>query len=292
MRRISTLSLGLIAAAAVLGAPEAHADRRNPLEGQPAIRRKLELRKLRFEITPQLMVSLNQDFRHFIGGGLVLNFHINDWLGIGLQAAGGGALDTGLTSAINNKLLEETNPNFVSKPIPFQPSREQFNAHLASTNLIASLFAQITPMAGKLAIFGSGYARYDLYVLVGFGLMNLTNTWASYTPKAATSGGNPQVKDAQGCGDAKASTDPNLCNPQNAGLKASGMWGVGMHLYFNEWIGLNLEMRGFVTSANYGGLDVNGDRTIDSKNDATVVNSMFAGAGVTFMLPVHARISP
>src|SRR6478609_3093861 len=63
----------------------ARADRRNPLDGQPAIRHKVELRKLRFEVTPQFITSTNQDYRHAFGPGVNMQFHITDWLGIGVS---------------------------------------------------------------------------------------------------------------------------------------------------------------------------------------------------------------
>jgi outer membrane beta-barrel protein len=299
MRRLSTLSLGLIVLAGVLAAPAAQADnqgdnqgarKKNPLDGQPAVRHKLELRRLRFEVTPQVMVSMNQDFRHFLGGGLVLVFHINDWIGIGVQAAGGGGLDTGLTGALNSQLISERSG---ISPVKYQPSREQFNAHLASMNLVGSLYAMVTPFSGKLAIFGNGYARYDLSILLGVGMMNLTNTWGSYVANPDFGGTNNNIKLADNiCTDAKnTNNDPNRCDPKNAGIKVSGMWGLGLHLFFNEWLGLNLEVRGFVASTNFGGLDINGDRALDGK-DATITNNMFASAGLTFLLPIHARISP
>src|SRR5258708_2191572 len=93
--------LTVIAPLLVLGASAAHADRRNVLEDQPEIRHKVEMRKARFEITPSFVMSINQDFRHFVGAGIVLQMHITDWLGIGLQGAFGGGVDSGLTSNLN-----------------------------------------------------------------------------------------------------------------------------------------------------------------------------------------------
>jgi len=60
------------------------ADRRNPLEGQPAVRHMLELRRLRFEAALQFITSTNQDYKNAFGPGLNLQFHIFDWLGIGV----------------------------------------------------------------------------------------------------------------------------------------------------------------------------------------------------------------
>src|SRR5689334_16601240 len=93
---MATLAVTQIAAEGV-----ACAERKNVLDGQPAVRHRAQMRRMRFEITPQLVVSLNQDFKQFIGGGALLQFHIADWIAIGAQVAGGGTLDTGLTGKIN-----------------------------------------------------------------------------------------------------------------------------------------------------------------------------------------------
>src|SRR5947209_894711 len=99
-RRAARAGAAAVLAILAVGSTTAHADRRNLLEGQPPIRHRVELRASRFEITPQLVVSLNQDFKHFVGGGVVLQYHILDWLAIGAQFAGGIGVDTGLTDRL------------------------------------------------------------------------------------------------------------------------------------------------------------------------------------------------
>lgn len=283
----SKILLGALVLATQLVPDTAQADnKKSPLAGQPAIRHRIELRKRRFEITPQMQVSMNQDFRHFIGGGLVLNFHINDWLGIALQVAGGGGVDSALGSSISDKLIDEKsipyNPDMASDRPKFQPSREQYNAHLGSINLLSSLYAQVTPMAGKLSIFGALYLRYDLYVMAGFGLMNITNSWADYKGVKAAA--------ASSCMSSTSSPDPNTCDPLNGGIKPSFMWGLGLHLFFTDWLALNLELRDFVASTNMGGLDVDGNRALN-KEDGSLSNNLFAGVGLTIMLPARAKVS-
>ena len=217
-------------------------------------------------------------------GGLVLNFHINDWLGLALQVAGGAGIDSALGSSVKDKLIDEKTAAYgdtVKRP-KFQPSQEQYTAHLGSINLLTSLYAQVTPMAGKLSIFGALYLRYDLYAMAGFGLMNISNGWASY--------GSANKDPMSSCIDPKQNPDPNKCDPSNSGIKAAFMWGVGLHLFFNEWLALNLELRDFVASTNMGGLDVNGDRALNA-DDASVSNNLFAGVGLTFMLPLRVKIS-
>ena len=283
----SKFLLGALVVATQLAPATARAeDKKNVLAGQPAIRHRIELRKRRFEITPQLQVSMNQDFRHFIGGGAVLNFHINDWLGIALQVAGGGGVDSALGGSIRDKLIPETKIKYdlatASDRPKFQPSQEQFTAHLGSINLISSLYAQLTPMAGKLSLFGALYLRYDLYVMAGFGLMKVNNGWADYP------NGN---KDAVSrCTTASAETDPNKCDPRNDGMKPSFMWGVGLHLFFTDWLALNLELRDFVAKTNMAGLDTDGNRALD-ENDGILTNNLFAGVGLTIMLPLRAKVS-
>jgi outer membrane beta-barrel protein len=252
----------------------AHAGK-NVLEDQPSIRHKVEMRKARFEITPSFVMSINQDYRHFVGGGLVLQMHITDWLGIGLQGAFGGGIDSGLTSNLNAALpAQETGA---------QPSVQQFNDHLATINAMFSLYVTVTPFAGKLALFGALFLKYDLYGMAGIGGMNLSNTWDVNNP---------------GAGDALCRNgDPNKCDPLNSGLKIGGMFGVGLHLFFNDWIGLNIELRDYLASTNPGGLDVDGDRRVgpvnqgDSNPDDTISNNFFFSLGLTIMLPPTAKIS-
>lgn len=257
----------------------ASADRRNVLENQPPIRHKVEMRKARFEVTPQFVVSMNQDFKHFVGAGLVLQLHLNDWLGIGISGAFGGGVDTGLTGRLNGLPRDNEGP-----ALDPYPSKQQFQDHLATINGMFSAFLAVTPVAGKVAILGALFLKYDFYAVLGVGGMLLSNTWVK---------GNPGTAD---CSNGNAS-DPNTCDPSNAGLKIGGMFGIGTHLFFNDWIGLNLEIRDFIAATNMGGLDVNGDRKVCSgdpcgPSDETVGNNLFFSLGVVLMLPPTAKISP
>lgn len=281
MRKTLSALIAFVVASAFL--PSAHADRKSPLEGQPPERHKFELRKNRLEITPELVVSINQDFRHFIGGGAIIQYHIADWFGIAAMVAGGGGLDSGLTTNINSQLKDTVDDT--NRPA-FQPTKAQFNAHLATTNLLLSLYANVTPVAGKLSLFGALFLRYDMSIMAGIGFQNLTNTWGSFNPNADHS-----TKDPPDCTTGDTEQVPASCNPNNSGFKVSGMFGVNAHLYFNQWIGLNMEIRDFLNSMNAAGLDVNGDRIIDS-HDNSVSNNLFVGVGVVIMLPTSAKISP
>lgn len=263
----------------------AHADdRRNPLEGQPAVRHRKLMRKLRLEVTPQFITSINQDYKHAFGPGLNLQFHITDWLAVGVQ---GGALfnsDTAIEDR-TKALLPTGGYTYYSGTgaIPSgnhgpQPTLDIHNQHVMGIDAIFSAFAQITPFYGKIAFFSALFVNYDLYVNGGVGFVNYYQNHCCQT--------DPQAK-----GSATSQADPNLqSGALFAGLKVGGQFGIGAHVYFNDWIGLQFELRDYVVGANPGGLDVNGDRQL-TKADEGPQNNLFFGVGLTFMLPPHARIS-
>ena len=256
---------------ALLALPAAvQAERRNPLEGQPAIRHKFEMRKLRFELTPQFLVSLNQDFRTFIGGGALLQFHFADWIGIGIQGGGGGGLDTALTGKIADALPA------TSMDGQSAPSKQQFKDHLSTIQAVFSVHLTLTPFAGKLMMFGALQLRYDFYGLIGFGGLLSGNSYDS----TRSDSNDPMCRNS----------DPNKCEPGNKGFAAGLALGLGTHLFFNYFVGLNLEVRDYVVNSNWGGLDVNGDRKIDG-SDQTFANNLFFSFGVTIMLPPKAKVS-
>ena len=85
--------------------------------------------------------------------------------------------------------------------------------------------------------------------------------------------------------------DPNLQDASiYAGLKVGGMIGVGVHLYFTDWLGMQLEVRDYIVKANPGGGDVNGDRRLTNADEGPQ-NNIFFTAGLTFVLPPKARIT-
>lgn len=286
MRMVKIFTLLLVAVAPL----SASAQRRNPLAGQPAIRHRVEMRKLRFEVTPQFMVSTNQDYRHSFGPGGNLQFHITDWIGIGLSGSYHFTANTTLEDRIVSQLPDG---GYTTGP---QPTKQIHNERVLNLNALASVYASLTPWAGKFAMFGSAFANYDFFVNLGLGLVNYTqnNCCANIADPPLPTGGGTVA-------------DPNLQDAsQFAGLKVGGMVGVGVHIYFTQWFGLQLELRDYFVRSNPGGLDTDGDRLLCSgqqgaprgssipcngHNDETIQNHIFFGVGLTFMLPPKAKIS-
>lgn len=274
--RTRFLPLLVLLALPLLLPETARAERRNPLAGQPAVRRRLQLRKLRFEATPQFMTSINQDYRHAFGPGINLAFYFTDWLAVGVQGAYTFNVNTALEEKVRSQLPAGTyeyngGPGTNHGP---QPTLDIHDQHVLGINAVMSAFAQVTPFYGKIAFFSALFVNYDLYLNGGIGFVNyVQNKCCSY---ARMLGPNDPP-------------DPNVGDAsQFAGLKIGGQFGVGAHVYFNEWFGLQFELRDYIVKANPGGSDVNGDRKLTSADEGPQ-NNLFFGVGATFMLPPSAR---
>jgi outer membrane beta-barrel protein len=269
--------LVLLALPTLLPEATARAERRNPLAGQPAVRRRLLMRKLRFEVSPTFVTSINQDYKHAFGGGGNLQFHLTDWLAVGVQGAYFTNTNTALEDKVRAALPDERSMPYNSYSGP-QPTRQMHDSRVLGINAVFSAYAQITPFYGKIAFFSALFVNYDLYVNGGIGFVNYTSSCCNTGSINMKPNYNP------------AADDPNTQNFKFDGLKVGGQVGVGAHIYFNEWLGLQFELRDYIVGANPGGLDVNGDRKL-TKDDEGAQNNIFFGVGLTFMLPPSARQS-
>ena len=249
------------------------AGRRNPLEGQPAIHNRLELRKLRFELTPEFVISTNQDYKHAFGVGANLQFHILTWLAIGVEGAYLFNANTGLEDRVRAALRDAVSQGGLTLG---QPTPDQHDQRIMGANAILSGYLTITPISGKFSLFSAGFAYYDFYGSAGVGVMNFKQNCCAFSPQPSSSD-NP---------------NPNEEDPQIfGGFKVGGMFGLGAHLFFTDWFGMQLEFRDFYLKANPGGGDVNGDRHLTSA-DETPQNNLFFGLGFSFLLPPKAKIIP
>ena len=281
MRNHTLRSLTL--AVALLGAAgTAHAERRNPLDGQPAIRYRKEMRRLRLEITPSFSTDTNKQYKHAFGVGGTVVFHFLDFIGVGFEGEylfnTNTALETEIRKAVRTEAAMRY-PNGYVTPGP-NPTLAQHDQRILGINATMSPFVQVTPFAGKFSLFSAAFAWYDLYAKAGLGLVN-------YVQSSKPAG--DQTQNAKTC--TGTTCDPNLQSSAiYPGLKVGGMVGVGVHLYFTDWFGLQLELRDYIVKADRGGGDVNGDRRLTNA-DATTQNNIFFTAGLTFVLPPKARIT-
>jgi outer membrane beta-barrel protein len=237
-------------------------ERRSPLEGQPAVRHRLELRKGRFEGGISTGVSLNRFLRHAILVGAKLEYHLTDWLGVGADFGYGIGLDTGLSGEIKGK-YDANEWSIVSK-------------RFSDIKLAGDVRATLTPFTGKLALFSKLFFNYDFYAFGGVAL--------AMTENGGSAGdfGDDDVDAA------------------NEGFRVGAAFGFGMHLFFNKWFSMGLELKDLMFADNESGFDLTRGLEQDEVEESTVkvngddssfTSHFFVGMNFTFYLPTVPEIS-
>ena len=269
---VSALAASLLAATA----GPARADRKSPLEGQPAVRHRLLLVRHRLELTPAFEASVNADFKHTISGGLKLEYHLSDMWSIGAL----GMFGTGLNTSLNSR-IEDTLPDTPTPGDP-TPSQTEWDEHLNTIPLHGAAYVTITPWYGKLAAFGKFFVNFDFYFSGGVAFAQLKNTCCSFT--VDTHPGQPM-------GAEPPDNDPNNDPAINDGSRVGAYLGGGIHLFVANWAALDLTVRDYAFSDNPSGLDFYPDLAVTDK-DNRFLHHLFLGAGISFFLPGHVDRTP
>jgi outer membrane beta-barrel protein len=312
----SRLSLWLpLGAAMVCGAGlfllpgEVHAKKPGVLEGKPIVVDRLELRKLRAQITPMVGMSLSQPFVHKCFAGATLRFDFTDWIGVRasfmygvidvesklLKALNDGGLPVGVNNAENPTDLGPIRPNSeLNNPAPL---RHDFQAGLTKLQFTGSLDLAFTPFSGKLGLFSAIFTEYDIYIFGGVGFVNWTRHYPNVTSTSQALGIDDNPDSPTYCRDpmSNASNSDCLLNPVNpdAGFRIGGSFGAGVHLFITDWLSINPEIHDIVVGHNDAGLNA----TIDDvpprvdNGDRVVRHNVTFNLGLTFYLPPKAKRS-
>ncbi|HLU68839.1 MAG TPA: hypothetical protein VKZ63_21305, partial [Kofleriaceae bacterium] len=141
---------------------DAHAQRRlNNLDNDVAVRHRRLLVKNRLEVTPLFESTLNAEFRHIVGGGLKLEYHLSDMLSIGGVGVGSTQFNTKLTDRIVTTLPDTPMDGSL------EPSKDQFTTRLNTIPFRGAAYIGLTPWYGKLAAFGQAFVAFDFYFQAG-----------------------------------------------------------------------------------------------------------------------------
>ena len=285
MTNNARLLLGSVLAAGLLAGPGlASAENKSDLDSQPAVRHRLLLVAKRLEATPLFESTINADFRHFVGGGLKLEYHMNDMLSFGVIGVGSASIDTKLTERVL-KTLEESDP-----PPPMgassgsrEPSKTEFSQHLNKMPIHGAAYVSLTPWYGKLAAFGKAFVNFDFYFQGGVSFAQLTSDCAASVcddrdPGAPEMGMNGPVPD----------DNPNDDPPLNSGFKPGLYLGGGIHVFVNDFMAIDLAVRDYAFTDNPSGADFNADLFVDD-SDSRFLHHLFAGVGVSIMLPAKVK---
>jgi outer membrane beta-barrel protein len=264
------------------GVTVAHADgrRQNSLANDVAVRHRRLLVRGRFEFAPLFESTINADFRHIIGGGAKLEYHLGDMLSIGVVGVFGTALNTGLVKKIE-PTLEAT-----SDPATREPSRDEFMTRLNSMPVHGAGYVSITPWYGKLAAFSQAYVAFDFYFQAGLAYAQLK----SDCPTNICSDPSPGMSSGPG-GMTPPDNNPNNDAPLNSGSRLGLYIGGGIHVFMNDFIALDLTIRDYAFTDNPSGADFNANLAV-TKDDARFLHHLFFGAGVSIMFPTTVRRTP
>jgi outer membrane beta-barrel protein len=232
---------------------------------EPAIRHKVELRDNRWEIVPEGAGSLNSPLRQHVMGGLRFRYHLSDAFAVGITGFGGitfptknftGIIQVQDRDADGNADLPngESDLKANNDNADFDPLRR-----VRAVKFGGSVDGELTPIYGKLGIFGKYFVRYDLSLVLGMGVVQ-------------TAGILAEVDDAGGAGvDARFIPSPHV--------------GVGSRLFVNDFIALNLEFRDTLVLDNFDGGLIN-------DVPATTLNNFVTGTlGASIFFPTTAKIS-
>jgi hypothetical protein len=321
-RKIISLAVALGAATAVLQPGEALARKKGVLDGEPAVRKNLQLRKLRFQITPKVGMSLSQPFVHEGYAGADLGVHFTDWIGIRAGFMYGVVkLPTKLHKDLvdNGGLPEGIAPGQVDTSVAMGPTctgnvpcrpiaendnpaplKHDFQAGLTHAAWQSSFDIVFTPFVGKLGFFSSLFTEYDIYLFGGLGLMG----WQKYYKDAQSTAelGNLDTRPS-----ANGAINPNYCradaaSPQNdecvlhpvsadKAVKVGFSFGAGVHLFLSQWAALNLEVQDIVTSNNLTGLNatVADIPPAVAKEDRDAFHNVTLQLGAKFYIPFKVK---
>ncbi len=255
-----------------------YAERRhNSLAEDVAVRHRRLLVKGRFELAPLFESTINADFRHIVGGGAKLEYHLGDMLSIGVIGVGSTAIDTGLVKKIK-PTLETATDNKTR-----EPSLTEFESHLNAMPIHGAAYVSLTPWYGKLAAFSQAYVAFDFYFQAGIAFAQLTSSCDKSVcndPAPGMSSGPEGMNPPD--------NNPNNDPPLNDGSRLGLYIGGGIHVFLSDFIALDLTVRDYAFSDNPSGADFNANLAVTS-DDSRFLNHIFFGAGISIMFPTTVK---
>jgi outer membrane beta-barrel protein len=266
-------------ASASADTPSEGSHKRDYLKEQPAVRHRLLLVAKRLEATPMFESTINADFRHFIGGGLKLEYHLGDMFSVGGLVVGATALDTKLTKRVVETL--EPTVNDMSR----EPSVEEFTQRLNTLPIHGAAYASLTPWYGKLAAFGKAYVNFDFYFQGGVAFASLKSDCSDAIcndthPGIDTNPADPMMGNPD--------DNPNNDPPLNSGFRPGLYLGGGIHVFVNDFVAIDLAVRDYAFKDNPSGADFNADLFV-GEEDSRFLHHLFFGVGASVMVPFQVK---
>jgi outer membrane beta-barrel protein len=288
--------LAVVGVLAVSGT--AYAERRlSTLRGDVAVRHRRLLVKNRLEFAPLFESTINADFRHVIGGGGKLEYHLGDKLSIGVIGVVSTALNTKLldrivptldTQAVKQMKLEALRMQDPTATIR-EPSQEELLNRLNTMPLHGAGYVSFTPWYGKLAAFSQAYVAFDFYFQAGVSFAQLKSSCPSNVCSDQFAG--VSRPDPAGGENLPPDLDPNNDPALNSGNRVGLYLGGGIHVFLNDFLALDMTVRDYAFTDNPSGADFNANLFV-SNEDNRFLHHLFFGVGISVMLPTTVKRTP
>jgi len=262
---------------------EAAAERRtNSLANDVAVRHRRLLVAKRFELTPLFESTINADFKHIVGGGAKLEYHIGDMLSIGFVGVASTAINTKLVNRIVPTLETTSDMNTP------EPSQVEFNSRLNAMPFHGVGYLSLTPWYGKLAAFSQAYVAFDFYFQGGVALAQLKADCDTKTVCTDPSPGKERIENGVSI---PPDLNPNNDPPLNDGNRVGLYIGGGVHVFLNDFLALDLTVRDYAFKDNPSGADFNANLAV-TDDDSRFLHHLFFGAGLSIMFPMQVKRTP
>ena len=273
--------LAVVAVLAVSAEVYAEGRRQNTLATDVAVRRRRLLVKNRFELAPLFESTINADFRHIVGGGAKLEYHLGDMLSVGVVGVYSTALDTKLVDKIRPTL------EMTSDPKTREPSQAEFMDRLNKMPLHGAAYISLTPWYGKLAAFSQAFVAFDFYFQAGLSFAQLKSDCPT---NVCNDDGLSHLDPATG-DTIPPDNNPNNDRPLNDGNRIGLYLGGGIHVFLNDFLALDMTVRDYAFTDNPSGADFNADLLV-SNADNRFLHHLFFGVGISVMLPTTVKRTP
>ena len=304
-RWLIALGLGLAMAGGLVHPSRAEAQEvqvTGPLAGAPAVRKMRIYRAGRFQFQPEFGATLVDEFTRTMFFGAQIGYHFTDWLGIHAFFDYGYGIDTNLTDQVS-KTGQTTDFNALSLPSP-----AGFPDQIGKITFLTGVQATFIPLRGKLSLFQAAFVDTDFYLFGGVAFAGVeersdVNTNGDTLCLPATFREARQENKYQAAKDACIDTQTGP-NSRTSRLAIAPTFGVGVSLYFTEYLAMTLEYRAFPFKWNTSGTDEGGtnedrqpdssgpfpDGKIDSSDRTSQFNQMFR-LGFAFYLPFQGELT-
>ena len=138
---------------------EARAD--DVLEGSPVVRRNMQYRAGRHELTGVFGASMADPYVRTILPGVRYDLHLRDWLAVGGEVLVGIGTQSSASDTIDRK-VSVINPNFAMEA--------------TNVRLLAAGRVSMAPLVGKFVAFGSLPINFDAHVNLSVGFASVSGT--------------------------------------------------------------------------------------------------------------------